>query len=587
MVHIPLSGTNIRLLNNIPFSNDYKHTRWFTSKVSQTNYFTSKPSVHTMSQANFQRIDGRHYVRVNQSIDDLWNVNYLMFQNASYNNKWFYAFVTKLEYKNSNLTHVHFELDVLQTWLFDINFKPSFVVREHTKLWNDDGTPVINTVDEGLDYGSDYDTIKVDHVRVLQGLRWFVIVSKTKLNGDNEVNATITGVPQPLSIYFIPFKIDGSTPKVFVHGIQYDRLTTPIELLNNLYQHQWAVNNIVSMYITEYTGIPATYNRSLNLVMISNDYNLALANIGAGVVLRTSNITSFSSQTIYSREKYADFKTVSESKLLMYPYTVTTIDDFKGNRLDIKNEYINHDRIRIRVKGSLGTSNYVSYAVQDYNRSDSVTSDEHEAIENEHAIVDNSPDDITVLNDHLAAFLQGNKNSLNNQKAQIGFNTAMGSLGQFVAGASAGASKNPYGVATATLGLVQGLGQSVLELQGMMAKQKDISNIPPNISSMGSNTSYNNGNGYIGIRVIKKQIKDEYIKKLTDFFKMFGYKVNEVKIPNFRTRQHFNYVETRNCNIQGNINNNDLQAIKNIFDSGITLWHTDDIGNYNLENGVR
>ena len=116
MVHIPLSGTNVRLLNNIPFSNDYKHTRWFTSKSSQTNYFTTKPVVHSMSQANFQRIDGRHYVRVNQSIDDLWNVNYLMFQNASYNNKWFYAFVTKLEYKNSNLTHVHFEIDVLQTW---------------------------------------------------------------------------------------------------------------------------------------------------------------------------------------------------------------------------------------------------------------------------------------------------------------------------------------------------------------------------------------------------------------------------------------------------------------------------------------
>ena len=80
---------------------------------------------------------------------------------------------------------------------------------------------------------------------------------------------------------------------------------------------------------------------------------------------------------------------------------------------------------------------------------------------------------------------------------------------------------------------------------------------------------------------------EEYRRKLTDFFKMFGYKVNEVKIPNFRTRQHFNYVETRNCNIQANINNNDLQAIKNIFDSGITLWHTDDIGNYNLSNGVR
>jgi hypothetical protein len=88
------------------------------------------------------------------------------------------------------------------------------------------------------------------------------------------------------------------------------------------------------------------------------------------------------------------------------------------------------------------------------------------------------------------------------------------------------------------------------------------------------------------VYILKKQIKAEYIKKLEDYFGMFGYKVNEVKLPNFHTREHFNFIQTVDCNISGNFNNDDLQELKNIFDNGITLWHTDDVGNYGLENGV-
>jgi len=103
---------------------------------------------------------------------------------------------------------------------------------------------------------------------------------------------------------------------------------------------------------------------------------------------------------------------------------------------------------------------------------------------------------------------------------------------------------------------------------------------------MGSNTAYDYGNGYKGIFIIKKQVKPEYRKKLTDFFNMFGYKINEVKIPNFHTRQNWNYIETTSCTITGNLNNEDLQELKSIFDSGVTLWHTDDVANYELSNGV-
>lgn len=129
MATVPLSGSNIRLLSGVPFNNDYVNTRWFDTISDQTSYFTGKNVIHSMMDATFVRIEGRNYIKVNRSIDDLWSTNYLMFQNASYNSKWFYAFVTKLEYVRQELTYVHFEIDVFQTWKFEMNFKPSYVVR--------------------------------------------------------------------------------------------------------------------------------------------------------------------------------------------------------------------------------------------------------------------------------------------------------------------------------------------------------------------------------------------------------------------------------------------------------------------------
>jgi hypothetical protein len=179
MATVPLSGTNIRLLSGVPFSNDYKHSRWFDTSSAQESYFLGKTVVHSMTENTFQKIEGKNFISVKQNIDALWGVNYVMFQNTSYNVKWFYGFVTKLEYKNATTTYVHFEIDVLQTWMFTMNFKPSYVVREHCQLWEVDGSPVLNTLDEGLNYGNVYETVNVMNLKPYDGVLFLVIVAKS------------------------------------------------------------------------------------------------------------------------------------------------------------------------------------------------------------------------------------------------------------------------------------------------------------------------------------------------------------------------------------------------------------------------
>lgn len=607
MATVPLSGTNIRLLSGVPFGNDYVNTRWFDSIIEQTAYFTGKPLIHNMTQATFQRDNIQTYVKTNASIDSLRSVNYLMFQNAQYNNKWFYAFVTNLEYKNESVTYVHFQIDVFQTWRFDMAFEPSYVVREHRPLWNADGSPVINTRDEGLDYGSVYETMKIENYIPFDDVFFMVIVAKQVMHVGNDLGKTITvnnGSPQPLSFYVVPFKLNGTQPNVTIDGTP-QTISSIAVVLNAMYTQTTAVNNVVSIYITEHIGYTPSYTNNTMDFQMSNfaPVNIQQPDTGVNVVaLYCESLPNYSSKTTSLGDKYSGYEMPVESKLLMHPYTVTILDDFKGNRVELKNEYIDGQTLAITVRGSLGTSNKVSYAVVNYLTKYITDTNLKNIVSLEHSLINNSSNDVPIITDYLSAYLQGNKNQLENQKNSILFNGAMnaisgasGMIGGAVGGASAGATRGGLGGSIAggiagmvggTGGLIQGIGNTQLQLQSLNAKQKDINNMPPQMTKMGSNTYFDYGNDYAGIYVIKKQITAEHRKKLSDYFNMYGYKTDEVKPPNFHTRQNWNYVHTLNCNIKGNFNNEDINELKAIFDSGVTLWHTDEVGNYGLTNGV-
>ena len=598
MATVPLSGTNIRLLKGVPFHSDYKHTRWFDTKSQQTSYFLSKDVVHYMSQANFQKIEGKNFIAVNKDIDSLWGVNYVMFQNAQYSNKWFYGFVTQLEYVQRNTTYVHFSIDVFQTWRFEWEFKPSFVVREHCKLWNSDGTPVINTVDEGLNYGSDYDTVYEHKYVPMNWYKWLVVVSKTVLHeGSNKgkIIPTVIGTPQPLSYYLIPFKDNqGVPPYVYGYnqsGEDYMLVDSVTECLKALFTNSQAVNNVVSMYVTDHIGVDTSVTENGSFpdhIKLLNDVSISEATIreegtsNQTVMLYVNRISQFNptSYTV-NTNKYSSFRSVKESKLLMYPYSMTVLNDYKGNMVEIKNEYIGSNRLELFVQGSLGTSNKVSYSVKKYNNNFSDTVDRYISLEN--GLINNNPNELSVMNDYLASYLQGNRNTIQHQRKQAISDGVYKTLSGIITGVTATETASQV---AGTIQASKGLQDTVLKLQGINAKIKDIDNIPPQLTNMGGNTAFEFGNKYNGVWILKKQLKPEYQKKLEHFFNMFGYKVNEVKVPNFHTRKYWNYVQTESCIVTGDFNNEDLQEIKNVFDNGITLWHTDDIGNYSLNNEV-
>ena len=140
-------NTNIRILKNIPLNNDYLNTLYWSNKNNQTNYFISKTK-YNLTKQSFQRRENG-VCRVEVDIGGLYDCNYIMFQNPSFSNKWFYAFITNVEYLNNNNSLIRFEIDDMQTWYFDWSFGNCFIERQHTKSDNIGS----NLVPENLELG--------------------------------------------------------------------------------------------------------------------------------------------------------------------------------------------------------------------------------------------------------------------------------------------------------------------------------------------------------------------------------------------------------------------------------------------------
>lgn len=121
--------TKIRILKDVPLDTTYEHTIWFDTKIAQYNYFSSLTK-HYIDNSTYQRVN-KGVARIGIKSDLLYDCNYMMFQNSSFGDKWFYAYITKVEYINNVTSEITFEIDVMQTWFFEHSPDYCFVEREH------------------------------------------------------------------------------------------------------------------------------------------------------------------------------------------------------------------------------------------------------------------------------------------------------------------------------------------------------------------------------------------------------------------------------------------------------------------------
>ena len=77
-------NSNIKIYKDVPLDNTYNHTLYFSSLNEQNAYFHGTPSIlkYNLTSQSYQRVvDGS--MRVAIKSDNLYDCNYLAFQNAS------------------------------------------------------------------------------------------------------------------------------------------------------------------------------------------------------------------------------------------------------------------------------------------------------------------------------------------------------------------------------------------------------------------------------------------------------------------------------------------------------------------------
>lgn len=120
---------NLRVCANVPLDSTYTDTILFGSASAQLAYFVGKTKYNVQ---NMTPIKLNNKIRIPYDAEKIYSCNYVCFQNTNFGSKWFYAFIKEITWVNVGVCEITIELDVWQTWMFDITIGECYVVREHS-----------------------------------------------------------------------------------------------------------------------------------------------------------------------------------------------------------------------------------------------------------------------------------------------------------------------------------------------------------------------------------------------------------------------------------------------------------------------
>lgn len=520
-------------LCNVPIDSTYKNQVYFETNIEQQKYFLNKV---VKSFSNYLTVrkslpDGsmQSSVKVEANIDLLQSLgcNYMYYQNANHGTKYFYAFIEKLIYINEGTTEIVFETDVYQTWLFNVQLKRSYVVREHSKSDNVGE----NLVPENFNY-QDYN---YEPALVFDSLdKWGYLITATEGLDASTRGCKITGIYQGLYFYY------------------FEDLTPLNDFLDTL-------ENAGGDCIQSISLIPS-FCVDKNTV---SDSHLLKASDNP-----VSHAFDFSVDLL---TKDFDGYTPKNRKLYTAPYFMLYVTNHNGDEVEYKMEdfYNNsvgsHGKLfRFALRGDVSISPSVTLYPYHYK-----------------GIAENYDCGISI-----SGFPQCSFNSdtfklwLAKNQFGLGLDT-MVNVGQIVSGVATALSTGGAGAALGVQMATSGVSGILGTMNNVYQASKE-----PNKSHSGSAKN----NLLTAIKKNKfdiyyQTIKGHYAQTIDDFFTMYGYQTNRVKTPNVSSRPFFNYVQTIDVNIVGGIPMEDMKRLKQMYNNGVTLWKpTATIGDYSVDN---
>lgn len=455
--------------------------------------------------------------------------NYIAFQNPYYNNKWFFGWIDRIEYKSDANVTISWTLDVWTTWHNDITFLPCFVEREHV---NDD-TFKANLLPEPVQPSKIIET----EAASMEFITYYLVVVYVPNSGMTS-SMTFYNIA---SNYFSACKFVAYPNTQAGIGLLVDDLNDSAEMAGD-------GSNIVSMFM-----YPVEFMRSPS----GADYDPAdRFDMKGGLTDYHILVNNLSNKTFGAY-------TPKNNKMYMYPYNCISVDD-GSTETEYRYEFFNpasvdsagHYNVSIDISGAvIPTGEIVAYP------------ENYEALagkNNLYAVtVSNFPQAAFPIDSYKAWLAQKSTPSL---ISKIG-GVLSGAVGGLITGGPAGAA------AGAGMGLLNG---ATSYLSEMSAAEN-----APNHTVGQDHSSIDTINGLTGFHIKWKRVIEQEAKTIDHFFSMYGYNVSEVKIPNTSGRLYWNYVKAQGSVCYGELPEDAREQINSIFNKGTTIWHDHSyMGNY-------
>lgn len=562
----------IQFFKGINLDNRYLHTIYFASESAQNTWFTSKVT----NALSFTNMMYRRYtstaVKVEADATAFHGVTYMRFKNTRTAGKWFYAFVLSADYVNENTTLVTYEIDVMQTWFIQNgSVRPCMIMREHvnddTIFDNLESEPVgsdayeyeyitdANTLSGGA--SGDSDTIFKTYSVIIettgksqtgmykQGLFDGVKHQKVDCNSSSDTNAVVialdsmlgdwdTGVQEQEMLSMITF------PKYFADRSYMENLTPVSKTVNgfNLFNRVGELDGYVPknnklfsypynyLYCTTHNGDGAQYrweyftNSATNRIT-NKTFKLAGTFNGGG------QIKCYPTDYDGIADNYECGVSMSD-----FPRNAFNYDAYQAWVASGGKTRLERDSKIIQTKG---ITNIISASVNTAATGVSSVANIAETVSNEKA--------------STLQKIGSTASNINNMAQSV----------------------------TSLINTVE----SYKEAMNKIEYQWKEASYRPNETAGVSDPNVMVGGRMLNFYFYDAHVKLSELKRIDDFFSCYGYRINKVKEPNLTGRQYWNFVQTQNAIIAGDMPSSSKEAIGRIFDGGITFWHNgDQVGNY-------
>lgn len=531
MAYIAPNST-IEIFGDVSLAPNQEDTLYFASTSAKDSYFSGLSKLATFTAQSYTRKE-RGFIRVEATMAQLYTACYMRFKNTSFENKWFYAFVLSVNYVNNVTVEVEFEIDVMMSWMGAFELGQCYVERQHTV---GDGIGD-NIADEGIPCG-DYK---------------YEFVTSSGYVGSNGF------------WYCLATTYDPTSPTQVLDGAEYGGIYSGVK-----YLYTSSVDTLDGWLVDLTTG-----GQSDGIVGISVVPYSFITEAGELPVERSQAFT----------KPYTDLDgyVPKNNKMYCYPYKSLQVTNLEGNFAEFRYEFFSGNSAQFTFIGSTGVRSQIVCEPINYKGvQENIT---------EKISMDDFPMCAYAI-DSFLAYLAQNKSSIAanviSTAGSIAAGLATGGATATVALANASASKMSVTQQYVNArGFSQGVGMAN-DIIGQLGTLMDYARKPAQAGgAQGTDVliGRTSGRQKKDFYFMGRTITRNYAIMIDNFFTMFGYKVDQVLVPNMNARPYFTYVKTNGCVVHGNIPADDCRVIEAMFDRGTRFWKNhNQIGNYNVNN---